>query len=350
VTRFKSTFRFVLPLAVLLATTAVSTVLTTTPAQAWDPTWQSSDGSVTLWYQEGSDGRGVFVVTIEKDGKFGVYFEKAVVDAVFDKMDNSNPNPADDTGGKGTSKPSVDELLKIVKDAAAVIVTTPINSKLGGIIEQGGGGKVPHWNPGDGDDNGPSNPPSSKGEHHPGQLTAEQLKNRQALVNKLVRQAALGKGGMFDGSEGGTESAPGLDKHGGTPKNVNNGQGHGDEDGDGNNDYKSPYIPQGEDLGPKPELVNPNPVLKAPGAIKTTKLGTVSVKKQDLGASNGKNKTEGGKTEGGKTVKTAGKTAGGPKIMAPGLLDAGTTGFSGGSAPSSMGAMPAGGAHTTRLR
>jgi hypothetical protein len=85
-------------------------------------------------------------------------------------------------------------------------------------------------------------------------------------------------------------------------------------------------------------------VLKAPGAIKTTKLGTATVKKQNLGVSDIKNKGDGKAAD-----KTAGKTAG--VLKSPGLLDMGGGGFAAGS-PAPMGsAMPAGGgAHTTRLR
>ena len=52
---------------------------------------------------------------IEKDGKYGVYFEQGVIDAVFDKIGSSNPNP--DTDGAGTFKPDFEELLKDLKGA-----------------------------------------------------------------------------------------------------------------------------------------------------------------------------------------------------------------------------------------
>jgi hypothetical protein len=71
--RFVSKLKFALPVVALLASTA----LFTTPAKAWEQSWQSSDGSVSMWYQVGSDGQTKFAVVIEKDGKYGVYFERA---------------------------------------------------------------------------------------------------------------------------------------------------------------------------------------------------------------------------------------------------------------------------------
>src|SRR5688572_14820803 len=107
--RFVSKLRFALPVAALLASTAIFT----TPAKAWEQSWQSSDGSVSMWYQVGSDGQTKFAVVIEKDGKYGVYFEQGVIDAVFEKIGASNPNP--DTDGAGTFKPDFEELLKNLK-------------------------------------------------------------------------------------------------------------------------------------------------------------------------------------------------------------------------------------------
>jgi len=339
VNRFKSAFKFALPLAVLLATTALSLTSTSVRAE-WNEVGSNEDGSATLYY---NDTNGSWAVVIEKDGRYGVYIDDAVAKAMLEKLGHghSNPNPDDPNNGKGTEKPSAEAIKQMIKDAAAVYHNTPINSKVGGIIEQGGGGKVPHWNPGDDDNNGPSNPPSSKDRKD---MSAELKAKIQKALDLAAKQAAMGKQGMFDGSEGGTESWGGFNMHG--PKNDPSGS-KGDKD-NGDHSPDKPDIPKGEDLGPKPELVNPNPVLKAPGAIKTTKLGTVSVKKQTLGATDGKKKTEG------QTVKTADKTAGGPKIMGPGLLDGGTTGFSGGSVSptgvSGGGAMSGGGTLPTRLR
>jgi hypothetical protein len=342
----KSSFRLVAPLAVLLATT----VLSLTPAKAWEPAWQSDDGSVTLWYENDSNGNTKLVVTIEKDGKFGVYFEKGVIDAVLDKWDNSNPDPNDPNNGKGTDKPDKEAILRQIKDAIGNVKNTPENSPLGGIINGHGGGKVPHWNPG-GDDNGngPKNPPSSK-DHKPGGLTAEQQKNLEKMINDAARQVANIKQGMGDGTEGGTEGPPTLNMHGGVKKNGNNGKGHGDEDGDGNNDYKDPYLPKGENLGPKPELVNPQPDLKTKGVGKGKTLGTV--KTTNLGASKTEN-LGGAQPKGtGKVVKTEKKTdtkTAGSSLLGPGLLDNG--GGFGGSGPAGAGA-PAvhGGAISTRTR
>ncbi|MBM3528001.1 MAG: hypothetical protein FJX62_07910 [Alphaproteobacteria bacterium] len=317
--RLKSTLRFALPLALLLATTAVSTVLVPTSAKAWENTWTSGDGSVKLWYQVGSDGQTKFAVTIEKDGKFGVYLEPGVIDAVFDKMGGSNPDPNDPNNGAGTFKPDVEELLRKVKDASAVFHNEILDSPLGAYLERGGDGKGPKWNPGpDGDDSGPNNPPSSK--EPKGGLTAEQQKNLDKMANAAMRHAKAIKGGMYDGSEGGTEGPPTLDMKG-SPKN-NNSTGGNDKDGDGKNDYE-PTIP-GNDLGPKPELVNP-PVLND-AKKQTAKRGT-SARKQVVVASE----------RNGKTAKTS-------NLMSRGLLD-GSGGFNS-TGPAGTGAVGGAGAMT----
>jgi hypothetical protein len=333
VTRFKSAFKFALPLAVLLATSALSLTSTSVRAE-WTDVGQNEDGSATLYY---NDSTGSWAVVIEKDGRYGVYIDDAVAAAMLEKLGygHSNPNPDDPNNGKGTEKPSAEAIKKMIKDAAAVVHNTPIGSKLGGIIEQHGGGKAPHWNPSDDDNKGPSNPPSSKDRID---MSAELKARIQKALDLAAKQAATGKQGMFDGSEGGTESWVGLNMHG-----KNN------DPNDGDNSPDKPDIPKGEDLGPKPELVNPNPELKGPATVKvkTAKLGTATAKKQNLGASDTKNKGE-GKAADKAAGKTVDKTAG--VLKSPGLLDMGGGFAAGAPAASGMGAMPAGGAHTTRLR
>lgn len=318
--RFRSALKFAAPLAVLLATTAVSLTSTSVRAE-WDEIGQNEDGSATLYY---NDDTGHWAVVIEKDGKYGVYIDDAVAKAMLEKLGigGSNPNPDDPTDGKGTSKPDVKALEKLLKDAAAVVHNTPLGSKLGGVIEQGGGGKAPHWNPGDGDDKGPGDLPSSK--DHKGGLTAEQKATLQKQLNYVAKQATLGEQGMFDGSEGGTENAPSFTVH---SKKNDPSDSQGDPDNGNHEPDKPANVPKGEDLGPKPELVNPNPEMKT-GVTggKGKSHGTVVVKKVAVDKTNG---------------KTDGKTAQRSNVMSQGLLD-GSNGFSP-NGPSGMG-------HSTRLR
>jgi hypothetical protein len=326
--RIKSALKYALPLAAVLMMSSFSLG----SAQAyWEAMGSNEDGSATLYYNEST---GVFAVVIEKNGKFGVYFEKGVVMAMLEKMGISNPDPNDPNNGQGTTKPDVADLLKHAHGVTWEVKADPEGTPLGGAINGNGGGKVPHWNPG-GDDNG-----SGPGPHHDntkgpqGTWDAKDKANIQGMLNEIARQVANAKGGMFDGSEGGTEGPPGLNKHGGTPKNYNNGQGHGDEDGDGKNDYYDPNLPDGEDLGPKPELVNPSPENKGgarnAGTPKTKNHGTVKVLKTKTDA------------------KTETKTAKGSDVMSPGLLE-GSGGFST-NGPAAAGALHGGGAATTRLR
>lgn len=225
----------------------------------------------------------------------------------MDKIDNSNPNPDDPNNGKGTSKPDIEALIKNAKGASWTVKVNPEDSPMGGVITDNGGGKAPHWNPGEDDSGkGPSNPPDSKGPK--GSLTPEQIANIQKQLNAAARQAALGEQGMFDGSEGGSENAPGINLHNGIKQDQNNGKGNGDEDGDGKNDYIDKYLPKGEALGPQPEVVNPSPELKCHTAAKKH-LGTITLK----------NKTS-GKGTGGKT-----DTHQMSNVLSPGLLEGGNS-------------------------
>src|SRR5436190_704410 len=156
-TRFRSTFRFALPLAVLLTTTA----LTLTPANAdWEQGWQSSNGEVQLWYWEDDNGSATkWVVYIEHDGWFGVYHSPEVVNwVILYKKGSSDPQPDPDSNAK-IDKPDLKELMKLAKDAIAIEKKIPEQSPLAGIIEKDGGGYVPHWNPSDDDHHGPKDPP-----------------------------------------------------------------------------------------------------------------------------------------------------------------------------------------------
>jgi hypothetical protein len=303
--RFKS-LKYALPVAVLLATTALSLTAARADYTEW---WQSDDGSVSLWHD---DATGKTVVLIEHDGKYGVYDQQAVIDAVFDKIDASNPDPNDPNNGKGTSKPDFADLIKHMHDVKWTVKVDPEDSPLAGEINGNGGGKVPHWNPGDDDGgNGPSNPPDNKPH---GGLTAHQKAAIQNALNAAAREAALGGQNMF-GGEGGNESWGGFKPHG-KNSSSNNGKHQGDK-GDGTvygDDYKS-NVPEGEDLGPKPELVNPSPELKGRGHAKKH-IGSI---KLNHSKSSGK---DSGKT--GKSGKSDGNTA----VLSPGLLEGGNGGFS----------------------
>jgi hypothetical protein len=313
--RFVLKLKFALPVVALLAGTAILT----TPAKAWEQTWQSSDGSVSMWYERGSDGQTKFAVVIEKDGKYGVYFEQGVIDAVFDKIGSSNPNP--DTDGAGTFKPDFEELIKDLKGAKWEVKVNPENSPLAGYINGNGDGKVPHWNPGPDDDGGPNSSPGKP--NKPEGPTPKEIAAKLAALNAAIRGFENMKGGMFDGSEGGTEGPPTVGKG---PKG-NHGQGnYGDYGGDGDKPDK-PVIDTDE-VGPKPEVVNP-PYFKTPGVAKAT----TEVKKPKTVAIETKGKVDG-------KGKTAGKSAGGSVLMSPGLLGGGQG--LGTNGPSSAG-MAAGG-------
>ena len=83
---------------------------------------------------------------------------------------------------------------------------------------------------------------------------------------------------MYDGSEGGTEGPPTVGKG---PKG-NHGQGnYGDYGGDGDKPDK-PVIDTDE-VGPKPEVVNP-PYFKTPGEAKAARPRASEVKKPKAAA------------------------------------------------------------------
>jgi hypothetical protein len=317
--RFVSKLKFALPIVALLAGTAIVSA----PAKAWEQGWQSSDGSVSLWYERGSDGQTKFAVIIEKNGKFGVYFEQGVIDAVFDKMGGSNPDPNDPNNGQGTFKPDVEELLKKAKGATVIVAREIWETPLGDYLERGGGGKGPKWNPGPDDDGEPGG--SGGKPDKPEGPTAKEVAAKLAALNAAIRGFENMKGGMYDGSEGGTESPPTVGKG----PHSNHGQGNNGDDGD--DGPKKPVIDTNE-LGPKPELVNP-PYFKTPGKAKTAKTG-IETKKPKVATIGTKGKADG-------KGKTDGKSAGGSILMSPGLLGGGTG--LGANGPSSAGMAPGAG-------
>ncbi len=303
--------RRALPIAALLATTAVSIILAPTAAKAWEAghAYTGADGStVTLWYQEGSDGLMHYAVTIEKGDRFDVYLEQGVVDAMWDKIATSNPDP--NGSAKGTEKPDVIEMLKKATDLHMKVKVNVENSPLSKWIDGGGGGFVPHWNPSDDDNQGPASPPSNKKAN---ELTPDQIANLNKMKNAVVREGVILKEAMGDGGEGGSESAPGMNK------NNKSNNGNGNSSGHGSNEGKNKYFPGGEALGVRPDLVNP-PIKNKTVIMKTNK---------DLGSSDKGN-----------------KSAGGSNVMTGGLLEGGDGFASGG--PSSAGSVQGGGSGGVR--
>ncbi len=233
-TRFRSALRFALPMTLLLVTTALPT-----PTLAAD--W-------IIWYSDTDNGRSYSIFRDKNDPTafMIIYNDDGVHHLIW--VEDQSP---DDTG-KGTEKPDIGELIK--KGLASYKVrVTPENSPLSQWIDRGGGGFVPHWNPGDGDGGkGPGNPVKN----NTGGLTDKQKALLQKLVVALNRADDLMGKSMGGGDEGGTESAP-------TPgKSSGRGKGSGGSgDGSGNNDNKVKYSPGGEaaTLGPRPDLVNPAP-------------------------------------------------------------------------------------------
>jgi hypothetical protein len=255
-------------------------------------------------------------VLIEKDGKYGVYFEQGVIDAVFDKMGSSNPGPDDANNGAGTFKPDIEELIKGLKGAKWQVRVNPENSPLAGYINGGGGGKVPHWNPGPDDDGSPDSSMGQPGK--PEGKTAKEMAAELAALNSAIRDIENMKGGMGDGSEGGTEGPPTVGKG----SHSNHGQGNNNDDDDG---PKKPVIDTNE-LGPKPELVNP-PYFKTSGKVKTAGA-RIEVKKPKVAMIDGKGKTD-GKASGPSVLTSHGLLGGGPGLGANGPSGAGIAGAGG---------------------
>lgn len=322
--RYISKLKFVLPVAALLTTTA----FVATPAMAWEQSWTSKDGSVSLWYERGSDGQTKFAVVIEKDGKFGVYFEKGVIDAVFDKIGSSNPDPSDPNNGQGTFKPDIAELLKDAKGVHVNVTPEIWDTPLGDYISRGGNGKGPKWNPGPDDDGSPSSGPGSV--KKPEGPTPQEIAAKMAAINALARSHQNMKGGMYDGSEGGTEGPPSVG-----PKSGGGSSGQGG----GSGDDKGPDKPNidTDELGPKPEVVNP-PYFKTP-----------ATRHAKSGADTKKVKTVKVDTKG-KVAKAGGNSA----LMGPGLLDGGpslgASGPAGAGSPMGSGGMSAAAARGVAAR
>ena len=175
--RIKSALKYALPLAAVLMMSSFS--LGSAQA-AWEAMGTNEDGSATLYYNEST---GVFAVVIEKNGKFGVYFEKGVIMAMLEKMGMSNPDPNDPNNGLGTTKPDVADLLKHAHGVTWEVKADPESTPLGGAINGHGGGKVPHWNPGGDNDGSGSGPHHDNTKGPQGTWDAKDKANIQGMLN-----------------------------------------------------------------------------------------------------------------------------------------------------------------------
>jgi hypothetical protein len=119
------------------------------------------------------------------------------------------------------------------------------------MMNRQGKGFNPRGNPGDdtSHDKGPSAPHNGSDDY---KKTPEQLEQEQRQKNMDARTRANMKGGMADGSEGGTENAPGADNHG-------KGKNNGGSDDSSYKDHQNKTVGKTYDLGPRPDLINPNP-------------------------------------------------------------------------------------------
>jgi hypothetical protein len=253
--RFTSSRRFGMPLALLLGATAVCTTLVSTAAWAdWQkgPEWNDSTyGHVTIWVQKDASGQTKLAIEVDKGGKTLISFSGAVIDYLTNKQ-GGDPGPDDDTR---TQSEPINVAGLIEKGLITIKVkVTPENTKLAKWIEQGGGGFVPHWNPGDDDNKGPSTPPRNNAENGP-TLTQKQLDAYAKLMNRLTAELKQIGTSMGDVGDLGSESAPGLptNKNGNGSSTKNNGPGNGADNKSGQRKFLGTDL----SLGPRPDLVNP---------------------------------------------------------------------------------------------
>jgi len=254
--RIRSTFRYALPLALFLGATAVST---TTPAfadwQAVDSWTDSKGNTVTYWSDDKTDK---VVISVDTGSKLYVLMSDKLIQAYMKWASKSDPGPED--SAQRIDKPDVADLLKKVKGLSIEIRQAPENTKLATWIDREGGGMIPHYNPGDQDTgSGRGNPPK----HNEGGLTPKQKAEIVKLVNFAAR--TLGDiGGSMGGYGDASESAPGFNKSG------SSGRSKGTSDGSGNsrdNQHKGAGEGEAATLGPRPDLVNPEPKNKTGASV-----------------------------------------------------------------------------------
>jgi hypothetical protein len=301
-----------LAFALMLGTAAIATTLAPSAARAWDygGNWTGSDGSTfSLYYQVGSDGQTHFAVYYERDGKAYVNIDDAVVDAYFDKIGGGgDPSPDGNGTDQGIEPPNVAGLIKDGLVTIKVRVAPADSPQLSQWTSANGFGFAPHGNPGDTDtgNQGPGQPP--KGNTGAG-LTPKQQATLNKLINELAKSGILIGQGMGTGEEGGTESAPTLDKTGGS-------KGKGG-DGSGRNNGRNHTIGMTMSLGPRPDVVNP-PLKAGKTTMRISKAGSSTAAIAHVGAAN---------------VGTSNPS--GSKVIAAGLLEGGN-GF-GQQGPSGIG-------------
>jgi len=254
--RIGSSRRVGMPLALLLSATAAWTTLAPTPAAAdWEVNQQFDikGGHVTVWRDVDADGHVKSAVQFDSYGKTLISFSPAVLSYVFEKSaQGGDPGPDDDT--RSQSEP-VNVAGLIEKGLITYKVkVTPENTKLAKWIEQDGGGAVPHWNPGEDDNKGPSIPKRNDAENGP-TLTQAQLAAYAKLMNRATAELTRIGTSMGDVGDLGSESAPGLptNKNGNGSSNKNNGPGNGTDNKSG----QRKFLGTDFSLGPRPDLVNP---------------------------------------------------------------------------------------------
>jgi hypothetical protein len=257
--RLTSSFVRALPLAILLATTAIGTAVLPTTARAdWDElgTWTGNNGTTVTVYQN-DDGK--YATIAENSKGAAISFTDAAAYTIMQRAGfkwKSDPGP--DDNGKGTEPVDVAGLIAKGLITYQVKVNAE-NTPLAKWLDSQGGGFVPHWNPGDDSgDKGPSKTPTV----NTGGPTEKQLQSLARLMNEAVKDInSLGQS-MGDVGDIGSENAPGLP----TNKSSNTGYKPGKTDGDGNrnnsgknNDNgKNKFLGRSFDsLGPRPDLVNP---------------------------------------------------------------------------------------------
>ena len=231
--RLTSALRFALPLALLLGAA-------TTPALA---EWKLD----AVYYAPNS----TTAVFVDGDRKCYVTYTGPNNPYIVVYLDTG---PDDAGSEKNVEKPDVVSMLKHAKISYTVTLA-PEQTPLVKWIDRGGFGFNPHGNPGD-TDTGISRPGQPPKRYDPdskdSKLTAKQIASIDRLYNAGVRLQQILGAGMGSGEEGGTEAAPGLDKNNNTGNRNNSGKNNDSDNG------KNKILGRAfDDLGPRPDLVNP---------------------------------------------------------------------------------------------
>ena len=260
-TRFKSTFRLALPLAMLLTTAAIS--LVPTSAKAWEPNW--SNGTVTSHLVRARFGRADEVCRHDRKG----WQIRGLFRTRRHRRSLREGRPQQSKPGRqllqGYGKAG---LRRAAQGARARKYQRPPSEprelparkiyrrrgqRIRAALESGRRRRQGHWTQRQG----------QQGRRPYGQA----VKNINEKINAAAHEARLIGESMGDGTEGGGESAPTLTKHGQWQQHGGKGGGNGDGEGDGsdkNSDKEK--LPKGEYLRPRPDLINPTPELKGHGA------------------------------------------------------------------------------------